>query len=281
MQEIQLETIQYDPVRGCLTMEADPSIRNRYELRMLEENRIEGLLPLSVCDDNGILRLNYDVSALIPLSDITDRSGLLAGDLRRLILTLRHIVTGMEPYLLAESGILLKPETVYLESGSRSPHFLYLPCRKSVFAEELSEFLKDLMSGTDQNDYAGMVLAYRLYRESLEHPGGLDCLEQILISQEDLHPAAAPARDAGGYEGDTADHVPEAYPEGIEETKEYRSTPGTSPHVRSAEHTYADMAPPAVLEVGETTALSGGESGRGAGLFRRLFRSRSIYSGSV
>ena len=127
MQEIQLETIQYDPVRGCLTMEADPSIRNRYELRMLEENRIEGLLPLSVCDDNGILRLNYDVSALIPLSDITDRSGLLAGDLRRLILTLRHIVTGMEPYLLAESGILLKPETVYLESGSRSPHFLYLP----------------------------------------------------------------------------------------------------------------------------------------------------------
>ena len=44
------------------SVETDPALREHYSLRMLEENRIDGLLRLSVCDDDGKLRLNYDIT---------------------------------------------------------------------------------------------------------------------------------------------------------------------------------------------------------------------------
>ena len=127
-----MSQVQADLSNSCLTVEADPKTRNCWELRMLEENRIEGLLPLSVCDDNGVLRLSYDTAGTEPLSLYTDTAQLKAADLRRLILTLKHVITGMKPFLLEPAGIVLSPESVCLDLRSHSPRFLYLPCRKTA-----------------------------------------------------------------------------------------------------------------------------------------------------
>lgn len=167
-----------------LSMNSDFQLRENFELRMLEENRIEGLLHLSVCDDNGFLRLNYDITGMEPLSAFAATQKLKSADIRQLILTLRHVVSAITPYLLRSSGILLTPETVYISPFSRSPCFLYLPGRKDSFSEALSDFLQTLLACTDHDDCASVVLAYRLYKESLDHPNALDRLEQLLISPE-------------------------------------------------------------------------------------------------
>jgi hypothetical protein len=56
---------------------------------MLEENRIDGLLRLSVCDDEGKLFLNYDITRMETLREWTARHRLRSEDLRLLILTLK------------------------------------------------------------------------------------------------------------------------------------------------------------------------------------------------
>ena len=280
-----MSQVQADLSNSCLTVEADPKTRNCWELRMLEENRIEGLLPLSVCDDNGVLRLSYDTAGTEPLSLYTDTAQLKAADLRRLILTLKHVITGMKPFLLEPAGIVLSPESVCLDLRSHSPRFLYLPCRKTVLSEELSQFLQLLMAGTDHDDYPGMVLAYRLYRESLDHPNALDRLEQILISQEDslLTPlqegTAAAAGDPGGapYVKEDLFHARSAFdaggvlPEGA--VPGASVVPESSPSGESALPEATGASHPVVLEVRETRALPE-EQERGAGLFRRLFKGR-------
>lgn len=231
------------------SIDADRHLRDQFELRMLEENRIGGLLRLSVCDDEGGLKLNYDITGLDPLSEHIRHEKLKAPDLRQLILTLKHVITGLDPYLLSASGILLNTDSIYVSPQSRSPCFLYLPGRKTDFSRELSEFLQVLLGASDHDDYPSVVLAYRLYKESLDHPSALDRLEQILISQE-------------SYTGET----PLASPDGEQIT---------------VPEMLAEAAQePCVVEIREADtrdciAPASRESGEKGGLFRKLFRKNS------
>ena len=109
------------------SLDAEPFLRDQFELRMLEENRIGGLLRLSVCDDDGKLKLNYDVTGMDPLSETADRRKLKSQDLRQLILTLKHVITGLEPYLLNASGIVLRMDSIYVSPQSRALCFLLQP----------------------------------------------------------------------------------------------------------------------------------------------------------
>ena len=231
------------------SLDAESLLRDQFELRMLEENRIGGLLRLSVCDDDGKLKLNYDITGLDLLSDTAVRRKLKSQDLRQLILTLKHVVTGLEPYLLNASGIVLRMDSVYVAPQSRSPCFLFLPGRSSDFSAELSEFLQALLGASDHDDYPSVVLAYRLYKESLDHPSALDRLEQILISQEG--PDGGPAITSPDGEQIT---VPEMLADAGQE--------------------------PCVLEVREVPAReyvaeTSENSTEKPGLFRRLFRKNS------
>lgn len=173
-----------DPNHRYLSMEADRQLREHFELRMLEENHVPGLLPLTVCDDNGVLTLNYDISGKDTLASLAMNQKLLAPDIRQIILTLKHVISGLAPYLLTPSSILLSLESIYVSPVNLAPCFLYVPGQNSHFPTALSEFLQTLLSHTDHDDYPSVVLAYRLYKESLDHPSALDRLEQILISQE-------------------------------------------------------------------------------------------------
>lgn len=179
-----MSQIQNDPEHRYLSVELDHRMREHFELRMLEENHIPGLLPLTVSDDDGILLLHYDISGKDTLSSLAVNQKLLAADIRQLILTLKHVIHGFKPYLLTPASLSLSAETIYLSPLDRSPSFLCIPGQSAEFSKALSDFLKNLISLTNHDDYKSIVLAYRLYKESLTHPSALERLEQILISQE-------------------------------------------------------------------------------------------------
>lgn len=175
-----------DSDHSYFSVEADPGLREHYSLRMLEENRIDGLLRLSVCDDDGKLFLNYDITRMETLRDWAERHRLRSEDLRLLILTLKHVSAGLAPFLLDPAGIILEAESVYTDPVSHAPCFLYCPGRNGGFGEQLSAFLHTLMELSDHDDCRSEVLAYRMYRECQAHPNALDHLERILISGEPL-----------------------------------------------------------------------------------------------
>ena len=165
------------------SVETDPALREHYSLRMLEENRIDGLLRLSVCDDEGKLFLNYDITRMETLREWTARHRLRSEDLRLLILTLKHVSSGLAPFLLDPAGIVLDADSVYTDPASHAPCFLYFPGRSGGFGDQLSGFLHSLMELSDHDDCRSEVLAYRMYRESQAHPNALDYLERYPEAQ--------------------------------------------------------------------------------------------------
>ena len=152
------------------SVETDPALREHYSLRMLEENRIDGLLRLSVCDDEGKLFLNYDITRMETLREWTARHRLRSEDLRLLILTLKHVSSGLAPFLLDPAGTVLDADSVYTDPASHAPCFLYFPGRSGGFGDQLSGFLHSLMELSDHDDCRSEVLAYRMYRESQATP---------------------------------------------------------------------------------------------------------------
>ena len=222
-----------DSDHSYFSVEADPGLREHYSLRMLEENRIDGLLRLSVCDDDGKLFLNYDITRMEPLRDWAERHRLRSEDLRLLILTLKHVSAGLAPFLLDPAGIILEAESVYTDPVSHAPCFLYCPGRNGGFGEQLSAFLHTLMELSDHDDCRSEMLAYRMYRESQAHPNALDHLERLLISGEPLDFREMPsgeilngaAADAGSFHGipDSGDSF-----HGIPGSASFRDIPGAS-----------------------------------------------------
>jgi|GEM_PF-334862 len=201
-----------DVRHSFFSVQADMRLRNHFELRMMEENRPDGLLNLSVCDDDGILQLNYDVTGKEPLSEYLLTKKLSAGDIRCIILGLKHVLNGLPSYLLSGNGLVLTAETVYTDPVFLSPFFLYMPGRNEPFSESLTGFLQTLMAATNHDDYESVVLAYRLYKESQENANAIDRLEQILITPggadllsgtEELHRVAdaAPREYISGSQG--------------------------------------------------------------------------------
>lgn len=261
-----------DSDHSYFSVEADPGLREHYSLRMLEENRIDGLLRLSVCDDDGKLFLNYDITRMETLRDWAERHRLRSEDLRLLILTLKHVSAGLAPFLLDPAGIILEAESVYTDPVSHAPCFLYCPGRNGGFGEQLSSFLHTLMELSDHDDCRSEMLAYRMYRESQAHPNALDHLERILISGEPLDFREMPSGEilngaaadaAGPYSGIPGEDT--SY-RGISGGASYRNVPaGTGANAAS----FVAETLPADAEVVPAEPLPVRDA-KGGGLFGRL-----------
>ena len=180
----------HSAARSFLALPCAEDAAPHFALRMLEENALPGFLPLHPCGAGVENELCYEVSGLHSLSEVCREQALRAAELRHLLLHLLHALSRLPAYLLSSDGVLLQSDCVYLESLGRAPRFLYHPGQQRPFSETLSAFLQELLSLTDQSDEASVVLAYRLYQESLRHPHALDYLERILSASE-----AAPQKE--------------------------------------------------------------------------------------
>ena len=272
-----MDNTLHETERCYFTIGADPGLRNACELRMLEENRIGGLLRLSVCEDEGQLVLNYDTTGWIPLSEFTESRHLTASEIRCLILTLKHVISGLSPFLLDQRGIMLSPDTVFLDPVSASPAFLYVPEQTDAFQENLTLLLQAILSNVDHDDYRSVVLAYRLYKESLEHrtENVLDCLERILISP------GAPEETGLSHPGSPDISAPEYIPEELLRTRSYsvQEVPADADRASGDAERYGRNTGRIGRNSGQAAegtvpegADTGHDSGKGEGLLRRFFK---------
>lgn len=186
----------HSATHSALELPLSPADASGFPRRMLEENRIPGFLPLRPAGEALPETLSYDVTGLLSLSDAAAEQKLRAEDLRRLLLYLLQALSRLPVYLLSPDGLVLDADAIYLDPQSRAPCFLYHPGQHADFSDSLSAFLHALLALTDQNEERHMVLAYRLYQESLSHPHSLDYLEHILTAAETTPRAADPAADA-------------------------------------------------------------------------------------
>ena len=149
-----------------------------YKLKMLEANKIPGLLPLEIREEDGNKVLFYDISSKESFSGIASSRTLQMEDIRTLIFSFNRILKNIDAYLLDADDLILNKEYIYISGDKLEPVLCYCPGYGESFSTGLSSLLQDLLGMVDSNDHQAVVSLYGLFQSSIK-PG---CTIRDLIS---------------------------------------------------------------------------------------------------
>ena len=171
-----------------------------YSYRMLELNRIDGLLPCSLRHIDGQRYLYYEITGRQSLTNLFAGHKIPGPELWVLLKALYHIGGSLSEYLLDISQLVLMPDQIYFEFRTGKFLFTYLPGEQQ--APEVFRFLAD---GIDSKDKKAAAAAYRMsaaardgktrmweeLRALVEEEEGRSL---VAASSEEVRAAAAPWR---------------------------------------------------------------------------------------
>ena len=92
-----------------------------YRVRMLLENKIQGLLPITHRQVNGESRYYYEINSLQPLDRLIEKNELDYRMLRTVFFGCIHLFDNLEEYLLNGEQIMMKAEYIYVNVESMEP----------------------------------------------------------------------------------------------------------------------------------------------------------------
>lgn len=150
-----------------------------YQIRMLRENEIPGLIGMKGCGRNGSSRYTYRVKNGISMEKRYRKVEMKGKDVENFLIFLVRTVKTVSGYLLNPDGIMLDPELIFIHEGTFQ--FCYLPAEDpesriplcTAFHQLTEYFLKKL----DYHDTEGIFLVYKLHKETMKESFDI---EQIL-----------------------------------------------------------------------------------------------------
>ncbi|WP_026526281.1 DUF6382 domain-containing protein [Butyrivibrio sp. VCD2006] len=164
--------IQYykDAKHNYLILEADVNDENLYQYRMLENNRIDGLLPFSLRNMDECYYLYYEIDSRQSIRNRYDRKKIPYEKLVNFLSDLVETAKNLEDYLLDVSHLLLSPDTVYEDFSTGKFYFIYDPVHEKTIDQS---FFENLMQFVDMEDNRSSKFIMKL-TESICDERGLD-----------------------------------------------------------------------------------------------------------
>lgn len=155
--------------------------REGYEIYMLEENQIPGLLSCTLQRINQRQRFFYEVTSRQSLDLLLERKRLDYTDLIHILEGIRRALSGAREYLLDVNHLLLRSEYIYVNLDLDLPEFCYFPYYERAVREQFFELAEYLLGKLDRQDRLGVELGYEIYKMASEE----NCsIEEILKLRE-------------------------------------------------------------------------------------------------
>lgn len=166
---------------------------DNYRIRMLEHNRIPGLLGCSVKSMDSVLSFYYDVSSRQPLSTYLEKETVGKELITLIFADLARTLDSLGEFLLDADGIMLEPDMIYLNAERKDLKFCYFPASESSAPDQLRTLSEALLPRLDQNDRDAVNMGYRFYSAAMADEVTIDFLRRIGEEQEESsrHPETA------------------------------------------------------------------------------------------
>lgn len=135
-----------------------------YRAKMLLENRIPGLLPVTHRMINGESRYYYEINSLQSLDRLYDKTEIRYDELKRLLSGCVSLFDRLEEYLLDGTQIIIEPELIYIDVEKMEPYFVCYPDYEGDVRVSFMEFIDELLTKIDHTDERAVMLGYQIYR---------------------------------------------------------------------------------------------------------------------
>ncbi len=157
-----------------------------YEYSMITENKIPGLLPCQISNENEKQQFWYEISGKQTLQDWIELKKPGSELLRKLMLALANTVEKAGEYLLCENGISLEPERIFVDTKAEEISFCYLPCQKTEPEEGMKRFMEYYISHMDHGERENTAKCYDVYERCQQGHTTPEELLQILFEEKEM-----------------------------------------------------------------------------------------------
>lgn len=156
-----------------------------YQMKMVTENKISHLLPVSIHHFNGENQFYYDISGKQTLACIFERREIEAGQLVQILSGLSKALTELENYLLDENYLCLEPEYMYINVNTEQLYLCFYPFEETDFCQGIQKLSEYLLNHINHQDEQTVNMGYQLYRLTREDNFVfLQIVEEILQENE-------------------------------------------------------------------------------------------------
>ena len=156
-----------------------------YIMRMLGENRIQGLLTMKMTLNEGKEELCYDISSRQPLSRVFEHREINYEKLVKIIKETERSYSAISEYMLPEEHMILNPEYIYMNVETCELAFAYYEGYTRSFGESYLELAEYLMERVNHSDTKAVMLAYRLFRTVKDNNFTLEAIMNMLTDEND------------------------------------------------------------------------------------------------
>lgn len=156
-----------------------------YQLKMVCENRIKGLLPIHITTFNGVQEIHYDISSRQPASRLYAKKEMKQEDIRLILRSVNDLLHEIKRFLLDGSNVLFEPDFCYCnpESG-KAEWVFYIGGNKECNFMELAEFF---IERVDHTDSKAVDLAYRFFKRArVENFSLEEFVDELFMDKEEV-----------------------------------------------------------------------------------------------
>lgn len=176
-----------DLKRAYLILEGNGNTLEGYQICMLQENEIQGLLPLDVRYVDNVRNYYYDISGKVSLKSMHEKVKLTYEEIQNLIEALLYTLKNVRKYMLEGDGLLLEPEYIFCEQEQF--FFCYMPQSGMLLTEEFHRLTEYFVREVDYQDEEGVRLAYTMHKATMEENYSIErIMEQLIFTKKEVPP---------------------------------------------------------------------------------------------
>ena len=137
-----------------------------YQLKMIQHNEIEGLLPISCTHVEDSSYFQYEITDMQAMEMKYQREALNFSQLKLFLLSLCETIERVKDHLLEDRKLLLHPKFIFCKNEQW--YFMYNPCILFEGEYDFHNLAEYFVEHIDYHDEQGVELAYQLHKESME-----------------------------------------------------------------------------------------------------------------
>lgn len=148
-----------------------------YKEKMLQNNNIEGMLPMQAQDVDHQHQLWYETTDKQTLAECFRQRAPGVLDIRALLGAIDQISKRLEHYLLEPEELMLTLNDIYIRNEQY--YFIYLPEERKNIAEQMTCLMEQLMEHMDYENRMSVSLVYLLHARSRQQNCSIRSLREL------------------------------------------------------------------------------------------------------
>lgn len=137
-----------------------------YQMAMLRECKVMGLLPVIGCGVDDKSRYIYDVSGMYSLEKLYEKTPMGEYEIRQFSHQLLQVLDTLKQHMLNVKCILLDPEFIYKKGEDF--YFCYFPLNKESINHRFHRLTQFFVQHIDYSEVDTVILACGLHKETME-----------------------------------------------------------------------------------------------------------------